>query len=207
MWKQINGYPNYSVSTEGEVKNNKTGRVLKPFYDSNGYKLVALYRPNERKVKSVHILVAEAFVPNPENKPEVNHKDGNKKNCHKSNLEWCTHSENMLHSRQVLGNEHKREKHQIECVETGAIYPTAIAAARAVGSSSIAIRKCLYGWTKTAAGLHWRYCYDYENRSYADGEGYDLWLCKSRWDEYFGVPEEESVAEDGELAYCVDAMC
>lgn len=156
IWKVINEFPNYSVSDDGRVKNNKTGKILAPSPDSNGYLSVGLYRDGKHTTKRIHKLVAEAFIPNPLNLHEVNHIDGNKNNNDKSNLEYCTRSYNMLHSRRIIGNKHKVEIRPIECVETGMVYPTVEAAAKAVGRSSMAIRKCLYGWTNTAAGLHWR---------------------------------------------------
>ena len=187
MWKKINGYPNHSVSIDGQIRNDKTGRIYKTWLDSNGYPSLHL----GKDIKRLHKIVAEAFIENPHNLPEVNHKDGNKNNCHKSNLEWCTHAENIRHSWQILGRKHKHEKSCVECIETGEVYKNITAAAKAVGRSPAAIKKCLDGKTKTCAGLHWRYCYDYENRSDPGGEGFDLWICKSRWEEYFGVPEEQ----------------
>lgn len=189
MWKKINGYPNLSVSTEGQVRNDRTGRVYKTWLDSNGYPSLHL----GKDIKRVHKLVAEAFVPKPDSKAEVNHKDGNKINCHASNLEWCTHAENISHSWETLDRKHTHKNSRVECIETGEVYKSATVAAKTVNRSPTAINKCLYGKTKTCAGLHWRYCYDYENGSDTRGESYDLWLCKSRWEEYFGVPEEQSV--------------
>lgn len=188
MFKKINGYPNHSVSTEGQVRNDKTGKVYKTWLDTNGYPSLHL----GKDIKRVHKLVAEAFIENPSNLPEVNHKDGNKLNCHKDNLEWCTHAENISHSWKNLKREHKHSKALVECVETGEVYKNATAAATAVGVSPSAIKKCLYGRTKTCAGMKWRYYYDCENGSNPRGEGFDLWLCKSRWEEYFGIPEEQS---------------
>lgn len=188
-WKKLKGYTNYSVSTDGQIRNDKTGRIYKTWLDSNGYPSLHL----GKDIRRVHKLVAETFIENPLNLPEVNHIDGNKQNNHKPNLEWCTHSENILHSRRVLGKKYTRNRGLVECVETGEIYLNATVAAKAVNRSLTAIRKCLKGQTKTCAGLHWRYYHDNENRSNPGGEGYDLWLCKKRWDEYFGVPEEESV--------------
>lgn len=185
-WKKINGYPNHSVSTDGQIRNDKTGRIYKTWLDSNGYPSLHL----GKDIKRLHKLVAEAFIENPHNLPEVNHKDGNKTNCHKSNLEWCTHAENISHSWRTLDRKQRHEDLRVECIETGVVYENATAAAKAVGRSHTAIKKCLYGKTKTCAGLHWRYYYDYENGSNPGGEGYDLWLCKSRWEEYFGLPEE-----------------
>lgn len=185
-WKIIRGYANFSVSENGQIKNNKTGTIYKTWLDSNGYPSLHI----GKDIRRVHKLVAEAFIPNPNNLPEVNHKDGNKLNCHKDNLEWCTHAENISHSWKTLDRKHTHENARVECIETGVVYKNATAAAKAVGVSPSAIKKCLYGWTKTCAGLHWRYYYDYENGSNSRGEGFDLWACKSRWEEYFGIPEE-----------------
>ena len=106
-WKKIDGYDLYLVSNKGRVKsiNDKgnwgNGRILKIIVRKSGYCVVNLWSYNpERKMKQhrVHKLVAEAFIPNPDGKPLINHIDGNKENNCADNLEWCTHSENMQHS-------------------------------------------------------------------------------------------------------------
>jgi hypothetical protein len=156
-WKNINEFPKYSVSDDGRVRNNSTNKLLTPHTDSNGYLSVSLYRNGKHFIKRIHRLVAEAFIPNPLNLHDINHKDGNKLNNHKLNLEYCTRSYNMLHSYRTLGKKpHSTDRNAVLCVETGMVYPTVEAAAKAVGRSSMAIRKCLYGRTKTAAGCHWR---------------------------------------------------
>lgn len=112
VWKDIKGYEGlYQISDVGRVKsldqyikckkNNKRlikGKILKTYINENGYEWVRLYNNTKRKIYRVHRLVAEAFIDNPENKPCVNHKDGNKENNKLDNLEWCTHSENMKHA-------------------------------------------------------------------------------------------------------------
>lgn len=157
-WKVIIGFPNYSVSMDGQVRNNKTGKILALCHDTNGYLSVGLYRDGKRSIKRVHKLVAEAFIPNPLNLHDINHKDGNKKNNHSSNLEYCTRSYNMLHSTRTLGIKPRKPlKKPVVCLESDEVYVNIQTAANAVNRSSKAIRKCLNGQTKTAAGKHWRY--------------------------------------------------
>ena len=96
VWQKVKGYEDsYLVSNHGRVKSLSSSRV---FTGSNsGY---ARCRIGGRMLR-VHRLVAEAFIPNPENKPQVNHLDGDKQNNHVSNLEWCTNAENAIHAYQT----------------------------------------------------------------------------------------------------------
>lgn len=97
-WKVIEGFSKYLISNTGRVKNIVELRDLK-FYDSKGYFKIELRDDNnERKKVFVHRLVALNFIPNPSNKPQVNHIDGDKNNNNIENLEWCTQSENMKHA-------------------------------------------------------------------------------------------------------------
>lgn len=96
--KQIEGYENYSVTEDGRVINEKTGRELKYMCAHNGYKRVGIRAGGKQIKHLVHRLVAQAYVPNPENKPCVNHKDMNRANNCVENLEWSTHQENMQHA-------------------------------------------------------------------------------------------------------------
>ncbi len=101
-WKPITSLDGkFHVSSLGNVKNAKSGRVLKQRVNKNGYSQVAL-KPNGRNggdiCLKVHREVATAFIPNPEGKPTVNHIDGNKLNNQVSNLEWSTQSENIRHA-------------------------------------------------------------------------------------------------------------
>ncbi|NJL52917.1 MAG: endodeoxyribonuclease [Hydrococcus sp. SU_1_0] len=93
----IPGYEGYQVSNYGRVKNSKTGKILKP-YLTRGYLRVSLYNESGRKCKLVHRLVAEAFLPNPDNKFDVNHINGCKIDANVCNLEWVSASENMSHA-------------------------------------------------------------------------------------------------------------
>lgn len=95
-FKQVQGFENYLVSNYGRILNLDTGRILKP-RSIMGYQGVTLYKNGKEKQVFVHRLVAQEFIPNPENKPQVNHIDENKQNNHLSNLEWATAKQNANH--------------------------------------------------------------------------------------------------------------
>ena len=88
-WKIIDGFTDYRVSENGNVYSIKRNRILKP-YERKNYLGVYLYAKNKRQYKLVHRLVANAFIPNPDNLPQINHKDENPSNNIVDNLEWCT---------------------------------------------------------------------------------------------------------------------
>lgn len=104
IWKPIEGTNGkYEVSNTGKVrsldyKNTGEIRELKPATDPKGYLRTALSQGNKWKTVKIHRLVAQAFIPNPENKPQVNHKDGNKQNNCVENLEWATNYDNAHHA-------------------------------------------------------------------------------------------------------------
>lgn len=151
-WKRIKGFEHYQISNEGEVM-NQDGKVLKPFRVGAGYLQVCLYRGDEKTKRYIHRLVAEAFCENPNLHKEVNHKDGNKQNNRADNLEWCSRTENLLHSYYTLNNHVKA----VRCIETGIVYPSIRAATRLTGASRDGITLCCEGKQKTANKMHWRY--------------------------------------------------
>lgn len=98
MEKSIEKFPNYTINTDGVVVNKVTGHIKSIHIGKNGYKVVSLYNKGETKDCLLHRLLALAFIPNPENKPQVNHIDGVKTNNALANLEWVTQSENIQHA-------------------------------------------------------------------------------------------------------------
>ena len=111
-WRDVKGYEGiYIVSSNGQVKRlpyisktpdgllcQRKGRVLKPWFDKKGYQHIELCDKGRTRTVTVHRVVAEAFLPNPDNKPQINHIDCDKTNNAASNLEWCNNSENQLHA-------------------------------------------------------------------------------------------------------------
>lgn len=122
-WREIKNYPNYMISNRGRVKSlnyNKTGeeRIMKFAINKKGYCCVVLYKDKKQKHYLVHRLVATAFIPNPNNLPQLNHKDEVKTNNCVDNLEWCdakyninygTHNNklSLAHKGKKLSQEHK----------------------------------------------------------------------------------------------------
>ena len=151
-WKQIRGFEHYQISNDGEVM-NPNGRILKPFLGGSGYLSIGLFREDCKTKRYVHRLVAEAFCENPNLHKEVNHKDGNKHNNRADNLEWCSRTENLLHSCYTL-NQHVKA---VQCIETGVVYPSIRRAVQHTGATKNGIAMCCEGKQKKSNKLHWRY--------------------------------------------------
>ena len=152
-WKPIDEYPHYAVSDEGRIKNSITGRVLKQGRHRQGYSLVWLSDSGERHGCSVHRLVAKAFVPNPDDKPQINHIDGDKSNNHYTNLEWNTGSENTSHAYRT-GLFDGVPKTPVRIVETGEIFNSIRECANAINGDPSRVCGCMRGRGHTHRGLH-----------------------------------------------------
>lgn len=170
--KQIKGFDDYFVSDEGCVYSTKSGSLKKlaPHKSNNGYLLIGLHQ-NGYYTKTVHRLVAEAFIPNPLKKNQINHKNGNKEDNSVCNLEYCTPSENQKHRYNVLKQKShlygKRGKFSlrhriIQQIKDGKVikeYYGSVEAQRITGICCSNIIGCCrnYNNFKSAGGYQWKY--------------------------------------------------
>lgn len=167
-WKPITCTDNvkYEVSSEGKVRILKTGRILKPCYNTKGYARVDLTSANNDKTKKtrklVHRLVAQAFIPNnDQSKTLINHKDENPRNNSVANLEWCTHKYNANYGtrNERVGKSKSKPIQQLD-MKTGLIiatYPSLTEAGLSIGIYKGNISRVAKGKRKTAGGYGWRY--------------------------------------------------
>lgn len=161
-WRKIDGFSRYSVSDDGRVRNDKSGRILSPETINWGYKRVCLCKDGEMHHRLVARLVADAFLPEHDADAQINHIDEDKSNNSVSNLEWVTASQNINHGtrNERMATKHRRPVVSID-VKTGqrTHYSGVRIAAKKVGVSSSQITgvcRKLAGY-KTAAGLLWEY--------------------------------------------------
>jgi hypothetical protein len=115
VWKEVTNYPKYEVSSHGNIRNSR-GEIIKSYVTPKGYLRTQLSNDGNQRNFMVHRLVAQAFLDNPKNKPEVNHKDSDRKNNHIDNLEWVTSSENLLHGYEE-GLKKPNTKYVVHCEE------------------------------------------------------------------------------------------
>ena len=159
--RDIPGYEGlYTVNVLGEIYSIKRNKVLIPCENRFGYMNVCLYKDGKQRSEKVHRIVANAFIPNPLNKPQVNHIDGNKKNNCVWNLEWSNCSENVRHAydsgiRSGVG---------VRIVETGAEFSSISECARSINGSDADIGKCIYGERETHKGFHFERIENYGNK-------------------------------------------
>ena len=177
IWKDIVGYEGlYQVSNLGNVKslhyrNKKIHHILSPRKHHTGYLMVSLTSNRKAKCFNVHRLVAIAFIPNPNDLPCVNHKDGNKHNNNVSNLEWVTHQQNTRHAIATgllknfsllgkTGSLHPTSKVTLQYTKSGQFvrkWDCISDAAKAYGKDPCTIVNCCAGRAKSCAGYIWKY--------------------------------------------------
>ena len=155
----IAGYEGlYAINNDGKVWSYRKNMFLKS-YLARGYFKVCLCKDKIRRQVLIHRLVAEAFIPNPTNLPQINHIDENKKNNCVENLEWCDAKHNINYGGH---NEKVARKHckKVYCVELDKVFESAKSAAIQLGLSGSNIAKCCKGKYKTTGGYHWKYVGD-----------------------------------------------
>ena len=175
IWKDIKDYEGlYQVSNIGNVKSlarvvshKITGhrtipeKILKPNSDGAGYLYVSLSRDGKKKNPKIHRLVAEAFIPNSENLPQVNHIDEDKSNNRVTNLEWSTSLNNLNYSNVIEKGNSARKKKVIQRSFDGeviAIYPSMAEAVKTIGVNNHSlISMCCSGKRKSAYNYLWEY--------------------------------------------------
>ncbi len=177
-WRTVTEFPNYDVSNLGNIKNNKSGKMLRPCVKS-GYYHISLVNDSNKKNFKVHRLVALLFIENPENKSEVNHKDKNKLNNHLSNLEWMTRRENNIHRCQgvkITCNKNKvvyridMESNEIlekyNSIELAGEWAFKNGYTKTVHNGRNSIGNCVNGLSKVAYKFKW----EYENKNTLENE-------------------------------------
>ena len=155
--RDIKGYEGlYAVTSCGKIYSYKRKAFLRPGKNSRGYLCVNLSKNGKSKTYYLHRLVVETYIPNPENKLEINHKDENKTNNCVNNLEWISHKDNCnFGTRNERSGKARRKK--VVCIETQEIFNSLTEAGKAINRSESNISQCLKGIINTCAGYHWAY--------------------------------------------------
>lgn len=175
IWKDIKGYKGlYQISNLGNVKSLKReklkkDKIIKP-YNTKGYLRIGLLKNKVRKGHFIHRLIAQEFIPNPENKPFINHINGITNDNNIKNLEWCTHQENVDHAWRTglmkppnkgkFGINSSRHTEVLQFDLSGNFvseYGSVAEAGRKINLCPSVIFNVCSGIKKTAGGYYWKY--------------------------------------------------
>ena len=173
VWKQIEGYDNYMVSNQGRVKSLKNGKekVLKCCKYKDEYLSINLCKNGKQKIHKIHRLVAEAFIPNPDNKPCIDHINTDKNDNRVDNLRWVTHKENSNNPLTInkwkikIGKLHHNHKPILQFSLDGEFirkWDCACDIQRELGFNQSNISSCCLGKRTKAGGFIWGFEKDYE---------------------------------------------
>lgn len=169
IWLPVVGYEGfYEVSSEGRVRsldrivkkwNGERAvptRLLSLSENSHGYLSITLCKDGKAETKTVHRIVAEAFIPNNNHYPQINHINGNKHDNRVENLEWCSASQNVQHAYDSLKRDIGPSRY-IQCVETQIVYRSCREAGRKTGLRYQNIWRCAKGTLQTTGGYHFKF--------------------------------------------------
>lgn len=163
VWRDIPGHGGlFQVSNLGRLRAVRV-KILKPYKTRTGYLIGVLCNGNRKTRQGVHRFVAQAFLPNPEGKEQVNHINGNKEDNRVENLEWATCQENNLHRCRVLGGGGGRAERPVVNLDTGEWFKSMTEAAKAVGVPVTYILKVCKGYRNSTKGTRWAYAEEVEN--------------------------------------------
>lgn len=144
--KDIVGYEGlYAITSCGKVWSYKNKRFLNPYKTKQGYYTVNLYKDKKYNTKRIHTLVAEAYIPNPDNLETVDHIDGDKDHNYIGNLQWMTREDNVR----------KASSKKVKNLDTGEIFNSITEAANSINVSREAVGKVLRRGYGTSGGYHW----------------------------------------------------
>lgn len=160
MIRIIENYPNYTISDKGEIVNTNTNKKLKGYIRKDGYVIISLSKGGKKYKCYLHRLVAETFIPNPDNLPQVNHKDEDKTNNCVSNLEWITPKDNCNYGtrneRQGLGHSKPIEQYDLEGNFIKE-WNSAAQVERDLGFNHSNISQCCLGRYNVAYNYKWKF--------------------------------------------------
>lgn len=171
--RDIKGYEGlYAITSCGKVWSYRRNRFMANIPAKDGYLKIGLYKDGKYRTFQIHRLVAEAYIPNPEGKPQVNHLNEVKTDNYVSNLSWATAKENVNYGTRseraaatlkVNGSTFGKPKKAVYCVELDKVFESTCKAAKELGLDQGSISKCCNGKRSTCGKLHFRFLEDEVN--------------------------------------------